>query len=147
MTIIPFNDHTTHIREFSIDEKTSGGESMRNIRNHVAALQASGGTAIYDALKQAYEMAGQAKAADPDRFYSIVLMSDGDNTAGLDLRGFSSFYHQVSGQLSQVRTFPVLFGDSNDREMKRLAELTGGRVFDSRRHSLVEVFKKIRGYQ
>jgi Ca-activated chloride channel family protein len=147
VTIIPFNNNTTQIREFSIDEKTSGGESMRNIRNYVGALQANGGTAIYDALKQAYQMAGRAKAADPDRFYSIVLMSDGDNTTGLDLRGFSSFYRQVSGELSQVRTFPVLFGDSNDREMKQLAELTGGRVFDSRRHSLAEVFKKIRGYQ
>jgi Ca-activated chloride channel family protein len=147
VTIIPFNNRPVHIREFSVGDKEVGGESMRNIRNHVGALQAGGGTAIYDALKHAYDMARQAKSSDPERFYSIVLMSDGANTAGFDFKGFSGYYRQITDELPQVRTFPVLFGDSNDSEMRRLAELTGGRVFDSRKHSLAHVFKKIRGYQ
>jgi Ca-activated chloride channel family protein len=43
--------------------------------------------------------------------------------------------------------FPVLFGDASVDEMKRIAELTGGRLFDGRAASLSTVFKEIRGYQ
>ena len=45
------------------------------------------------------------------------------------------------------RVFPVLFGEGDVKVMKRLAEATGGRVFDGRSGSLSQVFKVIRGYQ
>ena len=51
------------------------------------ALQPAGGTAIYDSLIEADRVAEQQLAADPDRFTSIVLMTDGENTSGGDPRG------------------------------------------------------------
>ncbi|WP_281200143.1 hypothetical protein [Nonomuraea candida] len=41
----------------------------------------------------------------------------------------------------------VLFGESDDAEMRRVAELTGGAVFDAHSTSLTGAFKEIRGYQ
>ncbi len=41
----------------------------------------------------------------------------------------------------------VLFGDSDVEEMKQIATLTGGAVFDARDGSLAEAFKEIRGYR
>ncbi|WP_345148010.1 hypothetical protein [Nonomuraea rubra] len=44
-------------------------------------------------------------------------------------------------------TFVVLFGESDAEEMRRVAELTGGAVFDARETSLTSAFKEIRGFQ
>jgi Ca-activated chloride channel homolog len=47
-----------------------------------------------------------------------------------------------------VPVFPVLFGTAREDEMRRLADLTGGLMFDARKKtSLVDVFREIRGYQ
>jgi Ca-activated chloride channel family protein len=147
VTFIEFNNQIRGINEYNISSRETGEADMQQIRNHVSGLRTGGGTAIYDALAKAYELAAQAMASDPDRFYSIVLMSDGQSNNGMNYRSFDKHYRRLPETMAQVRSFPVLFGESNDREMRKLAELTGGRVFDSRKHSLAHVFKKIRGYQ
>ena len=43
--------------------------------------------------------------------------------------------------------FPILFGEGNAKDLTELADLTGGRMFDSRSNALASVFKEIRGYQ
>ena len=43
--------------------------------------------------------------------------------------------------------FPILFGEGSPAELNSIADLTGGRVFDSKTKSLAAVFKEIRGYQ
>ncbi len=147
VTIIAFNTRVKSAVNFSIDNTVSSSDSMLQIRHYIDQLKAGGGTAIYDALGYAYKMAGEARAHHPDRFYSIVLMSDGDNVSGGNLNDFEMFYRQNADDVTGIRTFPILFGDANESAMKSLAQTTGGRVFDSRKHSLASVFKKIRGYQ
>ena len=43
--------------------------------------------------------------------------------------------------------FWVLFGEANEAQLKELAQLTGGQVFDAHKRSLYSVFKDIRAYQ
>lgn len=112
----------------------------------VGSLDADGGTAIYDALLEAFRHAAEDQRAEPDRYYSIVLMTDGQNTDGRDFEDFKRAWQQL-GDVKSVRVFPVLFGDSDVDEMKAVAEMTGGRTFDGRKQSLAKVFKDIRGYQ
>lgn len=107
------------------------------------ALHAKGGTGIYAALLQAKAVAAREREQDTERLVSIVLLSDGENTVGPDLMAFRA--QAASGP--PVRIFPILFGESSNADMAALAELTGGRVFDSRKASLALVFKEIRGYQ
>ena len=147
VTIIAFNDQIKSEAEFSIEGTAPGNESMRRINTYVNQFQAGGGTAVYDALRRAYEHAVAARAQTPDRFYSIVLMSDGDSNNGMNYQDFERYYREQSDNIAGIRTFPVLFGEANEAEMQMLAERTGGRLFDSRKHTLAEVFKSIRGYQ
>ena len=49
--------------------------------------------------------------------------------------------------MSGIRVFPILFGEGNSGELSGIADLTGGRLFDSGAGSLAAVFKEIRGYQ
>ena len=107
------------------------------------ALQVRGGTGIYAALLQAQALAAAERQRDPERFVSIVLLTDGENTAGPDL---ASFRTQLKAGVT-ARVFPILFGEASNADMTALAEFTGGRVFDGRRAALGRVFKEIRGYQ
>ncbi|MFZ4626283.1 MAG: vWA domain-containing protein, partial [Rhodoferax sp.] len=111
------------------------------------ALQANGGTAIFSATRQAYPEAAQRRRSNPDHFYSIVIMTDGVNNNGIDINAFTDWYNQLAEPDKGIKLFPVLFGEANPVELQRLAELTGGRTFDSRKTSLQAIFKEIRGYQ
>lgn len=146
ITMITFNNLVKKPMSFTITETDPEGKSMREIRNYVDSLRVGGGTAIFTALREAYLQAQQAYSEDPDRFYSIVLMSDGENNNGISRNQFIQFYDSLPAEAKQIKTFPILFGEANVRDMDALAEQTGGRVFDGRK-SLSQIFKKIRGYQ
>jgi Ca-activated chloride channel family protein len=91
----------------------------------------------------AEDLAREEQRSDPDRFVSIVLLTDGQNNAGLNPEEFQARY--ANGL--PARIFPILFGEGNAAEMHQLAKSSGGREFDGRRLVLAQVFKEIRGYQ
>lgn len=115
---------------------------------YAASLAAEGGTAIYDALTLAQQQAREELRTSPDRFVSIVLLTDGVNNNGRD---YASFEREQSaarnGGTPLVPVFPIIFGEARSSEMQALAQLTGGRAFDARKAALPLVFKEIRGYQ
>ncbi len=120
---------------------------LESARSQVSAyadgLRTRGGTGIYAALLEAQDIAAQERRADPERFVSIVLLTDGENNKPPDLKTYRS--RLMSSERAQV--FPILFGEANQADMSELAQFTGGRVFDGRKASLALVFKEIRGYQ
>jgi Ca-activated chloride channel family protein len=140
--------------QFSADDLR--GASAR-VLAYADSLVADGGTAIYDALTLAQQEARQELRADPERFVSIVLLTDGTNTAGRDYDAFEREQRRArDGGAPLVRVFPIIFGEARSSEMQALAELTGGRAFDARntgkggeggKSTLSLVFKEIRGYQ
>jgi Ca-activated chloride channel family protein len=117
--------------------------ARQQVLAYAQALRAEGGTAIYAALLQAQSLAAQERQRDPERYVSVVLLTDGQNTSGPDLARFKS--ELAAG--APARVFPILFGEASKAEMADLAQFTGGRVFDGRKAALGLVFKDIRGYQ
>jgi Ca-activated chloride channel family protein len=65
----------------------------------------------------------------------------------MDLQQFRAYYASLPEAVRRVRVFTVLFGDGNAEELQAVAELTGGKAFDSRKTPLALMFKGIRGYQ
>jgi Ca-activated chloride channel homolog len=124
-------------------ERATLADAQTQVTAYADGLQASGGTGIYDALLQAQTLAARERASDPERYVSIVLLTDGLNTSGANLDTFRSRV----GTASPARIFPILFGEASNTDMAALAQLTGGRVFDGRKAALALVFKEIRGYQ
>lgn len=145
VTLLPFSTGPGSPQTFTVAEDNPGPDRQR-IADAGAALQPDGGTAIYDGLQAAYRIAEQQIAADPDRFTSIVLMTDGENTSGTDIEAFRAFAGARPPALRDVPVFCVLFGETDAEEMEEVARLTGGRTFDARTAPLAEVFKEIRGY-
>jgi Ca-activated chloride channel family protein len=120
---------------------------MTAIRDYVDSLDTHESTAIYSALDTAYQAVAAKQAADPSRLFSIVLMTDGENNAGLDPAEFTSQYQSYPAAVRGVAVFPILFGDAKADAMQQIADLTGGRLFDAKTTPLGDIFKQIRGYQ
>jgi len=118
------------------------------ITRFVEPLSARGNTAIYSSIRQALVELGQERSRETDkRYYTVVLMTDGENNRGLTQPEFEDWYRSQGNSVRGIPVFPILFGEGNPEELRRLADLTGGRLFDSRSNTLAAVFKEIRGYQ
>ncbi|MBW4722068.1 substrate-binding domain-containing protein [Saccharothrix obliqua] len=146
VTVLPFSSTPGAPEVFTVPEEHPEAV-LAGIRRFAEGLEADGGTAIYDSLDHAYRQLGPAVAADPDRFHSIVLMTDGENANGKDFAAFRASFGSVPAPVRQVPVFTVLFGEGSSAELTEVAAMTGGKVFDARRGPLAEVFQEIRGYQ
>ncbi|MFB2581679.1 VWA domain-containing protein [Herbiconiux sp. P15] len=146
VSLIPFSDapKTPVVIDVPSDDKSP---ALERIRVEADALVADGGTAIYDSLEEAYRLAVDQKAERPDTFVSIVLMTDGANTDGATIDDFELFHDDLGDDGDGIRTYVVLFGNGNVDELTRVADLTGGEVFDALSGDLSGAFQEIRGYQ
>ncbi|EEW51330.1 von Willebrand factor type A domain protein [Corynebacterium efficiens YS-314] len=140
VTIIPFNFSPGEPITATVDEV--GGPQRQELVDGVTALQAEGGTGIYDALLRAYEQV-EPGASIP----SIVLMTDGEQTSGLSFGHFQRLYSELPTEKKRIPVFVILYGEANITEMENLAGLTGGKTFDAMNGGLEEAFKEIRPYQ
>ncbi len=145
--LIQFSDRVSapvHV-QFAANDLQAG---RTQVASYADGLNADGGTAIYDALTQAQRLAREELRANPDRFVSIVLLTDGENNNGRDYARFEREQTRARHDGAPlVRVFPIIFGEARSSEMEALAQLTGGRAFDARKAALPVVFKEIRGYQ
>jgi Ca-activated chloride channel family protein len=147
ITIILFSDRVYQTRDFTVSDTSASSPDLAAIRDYVNAFRAGGNTAIYDAVLTAYQVAQSVQRRQPDRYCSIVLMTDGENNTGRDGPRFLSDYRSLPAEVRAVKTFAILFGEASPAELQRVADATGGRVFDGRSAPLAQVFKEIRGYQ
>jgi Ca-activated chloride channel homolog len=134
-----------------LEERTVTVRGRRDLRT-LAGVVASGGygdaTAVWTALDHGYRTASSAVAEEPGRAVSVVLMTDGENNAGIAYEEFVRRYEARSaGTRAAVHTYPVHFGDADAGTLRRVAARTGGRMVDAdaRGSSLSEAFKEIRG--
>ncbi|WP_433411429.1 VWA domain-containing protein [Microtetraspora malaysiensis] len=141
VTMIPFNGTAGRPTAFAVPDRNPS-PVLAQIREFAERLDAIGGTAIYDSLRAAYD-----QPATPGHYTSIVLMTDGQNTNGSGYADFEAYYRALPEERRRTPTFVVLFGESDVEEMRAVAALTGGAVFDARSTSLSSAFKEIRGYQ
>ena len=147
--LIPFSNEP--MRTLMFDMGTTSVENdatLASIKSAVASMQPDGGTAIYDSVQRAMtELALEKRTDKTPRYYTIVLMTDGENTQGMSLRELLRWRESQSDAVKSIRVFPIVFGNADADEMKSLAEATGGKAFDAKSGSLAMVFKDIRGYQ
>ena len=147
VTIVTFAGEIIDTRTFTIDDTDQDGPDMTAIREYIDSLTTFPATAIYTGVEAAYEVVAREQATDPDRLYSIVLMTDGENNAGVEPDEFERDFGRLDAAVKAVHVYPVLFGEGNKDAMADIASLTGGTVFDATTSSLLTIFKQIRGYQ
>ena len=146
ITVITFSSGVKEIEKFEISGPVETASGISRLKSFVSGLNANGGTAIYSALQKALDLAKADRAAEPDRYYSIVLLTDGENNEGMNFQNFNSYHDGLPSDVRSIKIFPVLFGSANEKEMNQLADRAAGHAFDGKK-SLAQAFKSIRGYQ
>ncbi|MFJ3581374.1 substrate-binding domain-containing protein [Streptomyces sp. NPDC090127] len=152
VTLMPFGSAVKQreVRTYTVDP-AAPTKAIDAMRAQAGGLSASGGTAIYSSLEEAYGHLGAATGAqgrgDGGTFTSIVLMTDGENTDGEPAGAFDAFYRELPPAQQRTPVFPIVFGDSDRAALGHIASLTGGRLFDATQGSLDGAFEEIRGYQ
>lgn len=143
-----FADVAAPTRSFQLGSDAQHNQSvLQALRAQVDQLRPNGRTALYAALAQAYREALQVRASEPERYVTIVVLTDGLNTGEYTFAHFRQMLQGLPVEQRNIKVFPILFGEGNVSEMQQLAQLTGGRTFDARKQALSLVFKDIRGYQ
>lgn len=147
--MVSFSDTVAPVVHFDMGNGAeANAKTLQAINDYGQALYPSGGTAIYDAVSTAYKAALEARKKDGANYYqTIVLMTDGQNGSGQSIDDFAAWIAALPPADRGIRVFPVVFGSADMDELNRLADLTGGRVFDGRKGNLSQIFKEIRGYQ
>lgn len=81
-------------------------------------LTADGSTAMYDGTMVALGQLMERKKADPNGKFYLLLLSDGETN-----RGFT--FDQIKDILkySEVRTYPIAYGEVNQKELQAIAQL------------------------
>jgi Ca-activated chloride channel family protein len=147
--IITFSEATSPTVLFPMGSTTEENAKARAaVAQFIRPLSAEGATAIYSSMQQALvELSQERRRGDMKRYYTVVLMTDGENNRGLTKDQFVKWYESQGESVRGIPVFPILFGEGSARDLGELADLTGGRLFDSRSKTLAAVFKEIRGYQ
>jgi Ca-activated chloride channel family protein len=112
-----------------------------------------GGTALYEgvctAMKKMGELKSANEAAGQNRLYGIVLLSDGQNTGGgaTENQMFATCLpHDPEAQGVRINT--IAFGaDADQATLKRIAEVTGGKMFKADPDSIDKIYLSISAEQ
>ena len=147
--VIPFNSEPMQTLLFDMGTTSAeNGVTLESIKTEVGRMQSDGGTAIYDSVQRALiELSKEKRIDKTPRYYTVVLMTDGENTQGMSLRELLRWRESQGDAVKSIRVFPIVFGNADADEMNALAEATGGKAFNAKSGSLAKVFKDIRGYQ
>ncbi|HET9517586.1 MAG TPA: VWA domain-containing protein, partial [Actinoplanes sp.] len=139
-TLIKFGARTLSRRDFTIDDRQDVDAMLDFLRSG----KHSNSTAIYSALDDGYRLSARLVRDEPRRPVSIVLMTDGENNAGMSFTSFRRRYRSLPAAVRAVPTNPVGFGDARQAELAQVARITGGRTIDATATSLREALKETR---
>ncbi|TWP48209.1 VWA domain-containing protein [Lentzea tibetensis] len=127
VTIVRFAGRVLEERSVTV----SGRGDLDALLAVVASDDLQDHTAIWSAVDHALRLVrGEA---------TVVLMTDGENNAGLTA---NEFFRVGRGE---VPVYPIRFGEADPADLDRLAQASGGRLVDATAKSLLEAVREIRG--
>lgn len=120
----------------------TGREDFAALTGLLDASSYAKSTALWTATNRAYDVAAETLARDADVPVSIVLVTDGENNAGLPA---SAFLDRFAARGPKIPLFAVRAGEAKGAELAQVAAATGGRVVDAGDDRLTEALEVLRG--
>jgi Ca-activated chloride channel family protein len=116
------------------------GEKREEVRRRVSGIVDQDDTRLYGAVAQAYQEL--LDTGNTKHIQAMVVLSDGANT--VDDMSLDQLLQQI-GSSSEAGTAPkiftIAFGNNADRDvLRRIAEVTGGKQYDSDPQTIYEVY-------
>ena len=117
-----------------------------NFQNTVARLDASGDTALLDAIRAAYVRLQQE--ADPDSINAIVVMTDGrENASGVSVDQLVRQIQRENQTGVPVVIFAIAYGgDADYQTLNAVAQASGGQVREGTLETIRELYRLLSQY-
>ena len=133
ISVITFNSDTDKIFE------TRSGNDTEKVMEDIKKIYANGGTNIYNPSVEALKIL--SKENEDDYTQTVILMTDGysNNGSYYDLK---NYYEKTN---NNIPIYSITFGQSDEQELLRIADLTNGKVFDGK-SGLKQAFGEVRSY-
>jgi Ca-activated chloride channel family protein len=108
-------------------------------------VDASGGTALYDATAAAYELASGHARKDPKRIHAVVVMTDGrDENSQLT---FEQLKPRLQVEGAPVKVFTIAYGEGADQDLlKAIAASAQGSAAQGSSANIVQVFQDVASF-
>jgi Ca-activated chloride channel family protein len=120
------------------------GEKRQKVLDSVSGIFEGGDTKLYDATLQAYQDLQQN--GDPKHIRAVVVLTDGQDTASTgSLDDVLAKINAAQGEGgNSIKLFTIAFGSDADKGvLKRLAEPTGGKQYDSSPENIQKIYDDI----
>lgn len=137
--VILFSDSLRQLNELA-----PVGEVREDLTTRVSGIIEGGDTRLYDAASLAFQHLEET--ADPDHIRAVVVLSDGDDTySSLRLEQLLTEIGPTGEEAgSSIKLFTIAFGSDADTDtLKRIAEITGGRQYNSTPDTINEIYAQI----
>ena len=133
ITVIPFSSKVLDV--WNVDSGTESQKLLEKIKKQ----SPTGATNIYDTSIKALSI---LKDENIEKYnLSIILMTDGQSNVG----EYSNLEKEYKNLKMDIPIYSITFGDANEEQLDKIAELTNAKVFDGKT-DLLKAFKQVRGY-
>lgn len=107
-------------------------------------LFADGGTALHDVLFETYEKIRALKKKDPNRRYSILVLSDGKDTSSTMSRHDFLDGLPTGEDFEVPKIYTIAYGREADKELlAQIANRTNARLFSSSPEEIAKTYKEL----
>ena len=138
--VIVFNDGVINANE--LDRWTVEGNDpaqLRQLYSQIEALNANGGTNIFDSARVGLEYLAQSRSTGC--LPAVILMTDGQDTVGHQ----SALEQYIRSSENDIPVFAITFGAADETQLTPFTSMTFGRIFDGRA-DLISAFRAAKGY-
>ena len=117
---------------------TKLGSETKEVIKQINELETVGATNIYAPSIEGLKI---LESESDDYTKTIILMTDGASNNG-SFKELKKYYENTN---KTVPIYSITFGDSSEKQLKEIANLTNGKIFDGKQ-GLKKAFKEVRSY-
>ncbi|NJR32343.1 MAG: VWA domain-containing protein [Chamaesiphon sp. CSU_1_12] len=139
-TVIVFNDTVINANELERWTVTGNDpQALRGLYRQIEALNANGGTNIFDSTRVALQYLAGTRTQDC--LPAVILMTDGQDTVGNQ----AALNQYIQSNENDIPVFAITFGAADDTQLTPITTQTYGRIFRGS-EDLIKAFREAKGY-
>jgi Ca-activated chloride channel family protein len=139
LEVITFNHQLTNL--VPLDRISVNGEKGKQ---KIQTLFADGGTRLFDGMQKGLDTIKKRRQKDPMRRYSLVVLSDGDDTNSVLGRYDFTDNLPKGDNLNVIKIFTIAYGGKANRDLLiEISNTTNARMFKSSPDAIEKVYREL----
>lgn len=119
-------------------------DGRQNAKSAIGSLYASGGTALYDSIAEAYDAHLQSSEQDTEKISAIVVLTDGEDTDSALALDQLVQRIRFDNERHTIRVFTIAYGsDAKKDVLQRIADATQAKFYAGNQQNIRQVLREI----